>query len=502
MPSTDNIRAENGYQKDAYTYYPVLIIGAGESGIAMGWRLKEKLGFDQFRIFDRQSGIGGPNFVKYLQRVAAKYKIVDKIQLNTDVTELRWLDKEAVWQVSLTHLAPGTGDLSEAERKVKAFDKGKESPFIKYETVRAKVVISCVGILVEPNVWPASTPGKDVFEGEIFHTARWRDDVDFKGKDVVVVGTGCSAAQVVSSLFEKPYEAKSVTQLMRTPPWVMPRLEEPFGRQRYARYAPLVFRYFPVLGYIFRVLLYLLVELIWATVFQQKNRRWRSQIEASTLARMHSIIPPEYHEIMTPKYSYGCKRRVFDSAWLQSMSKPNFRLTTQPLKKLEARGVILGSSNGTKSKISQTSLQKQEEEEYLAADIVVLANGFEATHWLHPLTVYGRNRRSIQDLWTERGGPQAYMGTAVDGFPNFFMTTGPNTANGHSSLILESENIAAYIGKIVTPVLHGDAIFVEAKKEAEIRWTTDVQRQLKGTVFPSCRSWYQDVNGWNSTMYP
>ena len=46
----------DGYGKEAYTYYPILIVGAGESGIAMGCRLKEELGFDQFRIFDRQSG--------------------------------------------------------------------------------------------------------------------------------------------------------------------------------------------------------------------------------------------------------------------------------------------------------------------------------------------------------------------------------------------------------------------------------------------------------------
>lgn len=55
----NNIYVENGYQRDAQTYYPVLIIGASESGIAMGWRLKEKLGFSQFIIFDRQSGVGG-----------------------------------------------------------------------------------------------------------------------------------------------------------------------------------------------------------------------------------------------------------------------------------------------------------------------------------------------------------------------------------------------------------------------------------------------------------
>lgn len=44
---------------DGYTFYPVLIIGAGESGIAMGRQLQQKLGFHDFRIFDRQSGIGG-----------------------------------------------------------------------------------------------------------------------------------------------------------------------------------------------------------------------------------------------------------------------------------------------------------------------------------------------------------------------------------------------------------------------------------------------------------
>lgn len=43
----------------AHTYYPVLIVGAGESGIAMGCNLKRTLGFDQFRIFERRSALGG-----------------------------------------------------------------------------------------------------------------------------------------------------------------------------------------------------------------------------------------------------------------------------------------------------------------------------------------------------------------------------------------------------------------------------------------------------------
>lgn len=59
------IHRVNGYDKSGYTYYPVVIIGAGESGIAMGCQLKDKLGFDQFRIFDRQAGIGGTWWVSH-----------------------------------------------------------------------------------------------------------------------------------------------------------------------------------------------------------------------------------------------------------------------------------------------------------------------------------------------------------------------------------------------------------------------------------------------------
>ena len=60
----NHIHVENGYDEGSYTYYPIVIIGAGETGIAMGCRLKEVLGFDQFRIFDRQAGLGGVSNAK------------------------------------------------------------------------------------------------------------------------------------------------------------------------------------------------------------------------------------------------------------------------------------------------------------------------------------------------------------------------------------------------------------------------------------------------------
>lgn len=66
----NRIQKNNGYDHNSFTYYPVAIIGAGESGIAMGCRLKQKLGFDQFRIFERQSGWGGTWWINRYPGVA------------------------------------------------------------------------------------------------------------------------------------------------------------------------------------------------------------------------------------------------------------------------------------------------------------------------------------------------------------------------------------------------------------------------------------------------
>ena len=442
----------------------------------------------------------GAEIVKYFKGVATQYKLMDKIQLNTDVTELRWIESDHEWQVTLSCMVEGMGDLSEIDRKQKIAKHGREAVYVSEVKVRAKVVISCVGILVEPNAWPSNIPGRETFHGEVVHCARWRKEIDFCGKDVVVLGSGCSAAQVVPSLLNPPFDVKSVTQIMRSPPWIMPRFEEPFGKKKYARYAPTIMRYFPILGYILRIGIFLLVEVVWKTVFQQNHVKWRAAIEKATLARTRTLIPKKYHGIMTPEYSYGCKRRVFDSEWLKSMSNPRFFLTTRPLRNLQSDGVVLGPSPSPADEAVESTIATKNAQ--LRADIIVLANGYEATRWLHHLKVYGRGGTSLHDVWNERGGAQAYMGTAMDGFPNFFLATGPNTASGHTSIILESENITEYILKIVGPVLRGEATYVEAKKESAIRWTRDIQRDLQKTVFHGCKTWYQDENGWNSTMYP
>lgn len=234
---------------------PVLIIGSGISGIALGSQLRSKLGLSakDIRIYERQSGIGGtwhinrypgvacdipaifysysfaPNpkwtslhpqgaeIVQYLREVAEDYGISDCVTCNVDVDGCVWDEEEQVWIVKLRYLKPGIGDLSTKDREELIRTKGVQEVVESEETVKARIVCSCVGGLVEPKGWPEEVKGVEEFQGKIFHSARWNYDVDLKDKDVVIIGTGCSAAQFVPKL-TKEYGAKSVTQLMRSPP--------------------------------------------------------------------------------------------------------------------------------------------------------------------------------------------------------------------------------------------------------------------------------------------
>jgi cation diffusion facilitator CzcD-associated flavoprotein CzcO len=113
---------------------------------------------------------------------------------------------------------PGTGGLSARERQSLVNSSGPASVYIKRERIRAKIVVSCVGIVVQPNPWPSSIPGREKFEGEVFHTSRWRSDIELNRKNVVVVGAGASTARVVPYLLKEPYPVKSLTQAIRVAP--------------------------------------------------------------------------------------------------------------------------------------------------------------------------------------------------------------------------------------------------------------------------------------------
>ncbi|KAH9865510.1 hypothetical protein J1614_009095 [Plenodomus biglobosus] len=465
---TETIRRVNGYSHDAYTYYPVIIVGAGASGIAMACQLKQQLGFDQFRIFDRQAALTpnsdipavfysfsfaqntnwtafyppGNEIVKYYHEVCEQYKITDKFELNTDIEGCRWLEDEKLWEVTIRKMTAGMGDLSAKERQKIVDEKGEHAVYSESEIVKSKVVVSCVGGLVEPKGWPDDIKGIENFKGKMFHSARWDESVNFTDKNVVVVGTGCSSAQLVPRLPNAPYNAKSVTQLMRSPPWVVPSTTPPGGDVWWEKNSEKLMKYIPGLKELLRFTVFASTEgqflkLFPNTPYAQKHRKIYEQ---KVLKDMRKHVPKKYWEIMTPDYGVGCKRRIFDKRWLRSLNDPKIDLTTQPLSRVTETGVVLGRGATYPKNVNPEDYPEKE----IPADIIVLANGFDTTRWLHPLKVVGKDGLDLVKLMEDRGGAQAYQGTAMDGFPNFFMIFGPNTATGHSSVVMTSESKLIY----------------------------------------------------------
>ena len=440
---------------------------------------------------------------KYLCDITEKYQFVDKIQLNTDVSELRWLEDEQLWEATLTHMASGTGDLSRKVLNQRIAEHGRESVYLKQEIVRARIVCSCAGGLVEPNAWPSSIPGRDSFEGPVFHSARWDHGVDLNDKNVVVIGTGSSAAQFVPRLTKEPYNAKSVTQIMRSPPWVVPKVEPPGGKEKYEKYSPTLFSMVPGMAKLFRFICFATGEIHWFTIFDDNswNHKTRKKIELEMLEHMKRSVPEKYHEILTPDYAIGCKRRIFDNDWFLSLNDPKIELTTKPITKVSPTSITIGPGRIYPDQ-NNTNSKAPTDEQTIPADVIVLGNGFEVTTWLHPLKIRGKGGKYMQDVWDERGGPQAYLGLAMDGFPNLFIIFGPNTATGHSSVILASENMVEYNLKLIKKILRGDITIAEVKKESEMAWTKIVQERNKRSVFNAgCQNWYQR-DGWNGTSYP
>lgn len=379
-----------------------------------------------------------------------------------------------------------------------------EKVCLRTETIRAKVVASAVGGLVEPKPYP-EVPGLDTFEGDIIHTARWNSTIKLQDKNVVVLGSGCSAAQTTPEIVKPPYNANSVIQLLRSPGWVQPSFS-PQEVEWWESNTPKLFSYIPGLQWTVRKLMFTLFELEFQRLFTSgpSARKHRLEKQKGLLEYMHKLVPEKYWEILTPDYEFGCKRRVIDTDWFRSLQNPKIELTSLPLTSIQEHSVTLGPGrhyppmSKPDSKVSTT-------ERTVPCDTLIFANGYETGEWLHPLDVQGRNGRSLYDVWDSRGGSQAYLGTAIDGFPNFFLIFGPNTATGHSSVILATENMVNYSLKFIKPILDGEISTWEVKEEAERKWTAEVQDALKESVFQKggCKSWYfKEGSGWNATVYP
>jgi cation diffusion facilitator CzcD-associated flavoprotein CzcO len=340
-------------------------------------------------------------------------------------------------------------------------------------TWTADVVIAAPGGLSEPS-YP-DVPGLGDFGGDVMHTARWNHDVDLRGKKVAVIGTGASAIQAVPQI--QPLAGK-LTVFQRTPPWVTPHRDRPITKAEKRLY-----RRLPAAQRAVRSGVYAMRELLVPGLVH--SPRFMKVVES--VARKHiadQVADPELRARVTPDYEIGCKRILPSNKWYPALQQPNVELVTSGLREIRRDGVV-----GEDGVLHE-------------ADVIVFATGFFVTDIPLAHIVRGRGGAKLADVWD--GSPQAYRGTAIAGFPNLFLLTGPNVGLGHNSIVFMIEAQLNYLMDALRTMRERGAATVEVRREAQDSYNARLQGRMPGTVWNrgGCSSWYIDRHGRNTTIWP
>ncbi|MFT3767041.1 MAG: NAD(P)/FAD-dependent oxidoreductase [Minicystis sp.] len=457
----------------------VVIVGSGFGGLGMAIRLKQA-GIHDFTVLEQDDGVGGtwranhypgaacdieshlysfsfePNpgwsrtfapqreILAYLEHCTDKYAIRPHIRFGTAVTGASFDEQTGLWTVETSR-----GD-----------------------TITARAVVSATGGLSRP-AFP-DIPGLRSFTGKTFHTARWDDAYPLEGKTVGVIGTGASAIQVVPAI---AHRVARMHVFQRTPPWILPKLDDDITPEQRER-----FRRIPALQRLARLGQYVRHELT-AVGFVTEPRVLKF---ASRFARAHletCVRDPELRTKLTPKYTMGCKRVLLSNDYYPAMVRNNVELVTDPIAEIRPDGIA--TRDGREHRL----------------DAIILATGFHAADAVAPFAVHGRGGRDLNEAWRE--GAEAYLGTTVSGFPNFFFIVGPNTGLGHSSMVFMIESQIAYILSAIRAIEAGRLRHVDVRADAQDAYNRSLHARLTRTVWSSgCQSWYQNVNGKNTTLWP
>ena len=227
-------------------YTDIIIVGAGLSGVGAACHLERKNPDKSYIIFEARDELGGtwslfkypgirsdsdmytfgfsfktwdnpksfadaPNILKYLNEAASEYKIKDKIKYQTKVLSANFDTQNKLWSIT-------TKDKN-----------GNE------EIYHSRFLFSCTGYYNYDEGYTPDFNGMENFQGKIIHPQHWPENLDYKNKRVVVIGSGATAVTIVPEMAD---ETSKITMLQRSPTYVgaFPNND---------KYAELFKKYFP-----------------------------------------------------------------------------------------------------------------------------------------------------------------------------------------------------------------------------------------------------------------
>ncbi len=227
---TDRERIDVDAGVDVDIDVDVVVIGAGISGISAAHHLQTMCPDRRFTILEARDDLGGTwdlfrypgvrsdsdmhtlgfsfkpwvhdesivdgsSILAYLRETVAELGIGHHIRFGHRVRRASWSSDEARWTLSIDH-------------------RGRPVE------LTCRFVMVCAGYYSYRGGYAPDFPGRDRFTGPVVHPQQWPDDLDHRGKRVVVIGSGATAMTLVPAMAG---DATHVTMLQRSPTWVIAR---------------------------------------------------------------------------------------------------------------------------------------------------------------------------------------------------------------------------------------------------------------------------------------
>jgi cation diffusion facilitator CzcD-associated flavoprotein CzcO len=414
-----------------------------------------------------------PELMAYFDFVASRLDLRRSYQFDTRVTRAAWDEGRSLWTITTS--------------------RGQT-----FETRFCVMATGPISVPVDPDI-----PGIASFEGELYRAARWpHHPVSYEGKRVGVIGTGSTGIQIVQEVGPK---AASLHVFQRTPSFTMPMR----NRKLTPDYVAEVKRHYPALRESARMspsgglrpastraffsvppeVRRELLEDAWRQgglamlgCFSDLlvNPEANEQVAEFVRGKIGEVVKdPVTAERLKPRgYPIFARRPCLDTSYYETFNLPHVHLVdclTDPLVEVTRHGVRTRNGGA------------------IELDMLIFATGYDGlTGALTHFEVLGRGGRSVHAKWQD--GARSYLGIMMEGFPNLFMTTGPNGPAALANVVRTSENDVDWIAAVMTHMASQALTSVEPTRQAEDGWMDIVNALASRTLLSRANTWYNGSN--------
>jgi monooxygenase len=338
---------------------------------------------------------GAKEICDYMEETVDEFKLRDLIQFNSKVSHAAFDSTEARWSLKVER---GGGADAKATAKV--------------EDITCQFMLLCTGYYRYDAGFQPTWAGQSDFKGKLIHPQHWPEDLDYKNKKIVVIGSGATAVTLIPSLVEGG--AGHTIMLQRSPSYIAP-LPSLNWWHFLGKWLPATLAFFLVR---WKNILYHIYLFVMCRTFPNVAR---SMLDAEVRKFLPASYAFETH--LKPRYAPWDQRVCIDpdGKMFAAISAGKAEIVTDTIVKFNAKGIECTSGR------------------MLEADIVVSATGLNMEYVGGIQISVDGNPLVMKDCFT-------YKGMMISGLPNAFSLVG----YVYSSWTLKCELIA----KRVVDILH------------------------------------------------